>query len=153
MNELSTINQQSNANSLFYALTATVLGALFGLGLIISGLANPIKIISFLDITGQWDASLIFVMLGAIMVVFIPMQRAIRHPCTLSGQTIHLPTQTQLDYKLVVGAIIFGIGWAIAGICPGPSFALLGLGHIEGVYFLLAMGLGVWLQRKLSGVE
>lgn len=142
---------QHTANSPFYAITAVLLGALFGLGLMISGLANPVKIIGFLDITGQWDASLIFVMLGAIMVVFIPMQRAIRKPCTLTGQSIKLPTQTELDYKLVLGSVIFGIGWAIAGVCPGPSFTLLGLGHIEGFYFLLAMGLGIWVQRKFSG--
>jgi len=142
---------QNTENSLLNAVMAVFFGALFALGLIISGLANPVKIIGFLDVTGQWDASLIFVMLGAIMVVFIPMQRAIRKPYTLSGQVINLPTQKQIDYKLIIGAVIFGIGWAIAGICPGPSFALLGLGHIEAFYFLLAMSGGIWLQRKISG--
>lgn len=137
----------------FYATTAFIFGAIFVLGLVLSGLANPAKVIGFLDITGHWDASLIFVMLGAIMVVFIPMQRALKKPRTWTDQPIQLPTQTQVDTKLIMGAIIFGIGWGIAGICPGPSFALVGMGYIEGLYFLIAMGCGIWLQRKLNGAQ
>lgn len=149
-NDMQGKTQYSHA---FYAITAFICGGLFAVGLLLSGLANPAKVIGFLDIAGQWDPSLIFVMLGAIMLVIVPMQRTIRKPCTIDGQRIQLPSKTEIDHKLILGSVIFGIGWGIAGICPGPSFTLIGLGYIEGVYFVVAMGIGVWLQRKLSGAQ
>lgn len=153
MNHEKNMHSNMQYSNTFYAVTAFICGGLFAVGLMLSGLANPAKVIGFLDITGQWDASLIFVMLGAIMLVIIPMQRAIRKPCTITGQKIQLPTKTEIDYKLILGSVIFGIGWGTAGICPGPSFTLLGLGYIEGFYFVAAMSLGVWLQRKISGAH
>lgn len=140
---------QNTIKSIF----AFVFGGLFSIGLMVSGLSNPEKVIGFLDVFGQWDPSLAFVMLGAIMVVIIPMQKALRHPTpvTVFQQKIDLPTSKQIDTKLIMGAVLFGIGWGIAGICPAPSFTLLGLGYWEGLYFVIAMGLGGWLYGKVSG--
>ena len=105
-------------------------GSLFAIGLMLSGMSNPAKVLGFLDVFGHWDASLAFVMMGAIIVAFIPFQYAIRHPQmkTLFQDNIQLPSNTQIDLKLILGSVIFGIGWGIAGICPAPSFTLLGLG-------------------------
>ncbi len=142
---------QNTMKSIF----AFVFGGLFSIGLMVSGLSNPEKVIGFLDLFGQWDPSLAFVMMGAIMVVIIPMQKALRHPkpVTVFQQQIDLPTSKQIDTKLIMGAVLFGIGWGIAGICPAPSFTLLGLGYWEGLYFVIAMGLGGWLYGKVSGAQ
>lgn len=90
---------------------AFIFGGLFSLGLMISGMSNPAKVLGFLDIFGQWDISLMFVMLGAIAVAFIPFQRAIKKTKTIFNEQIQLPTNTQIDQRLIVGAFIFGIGW------------------------------------------
>lgn len=131
---------------------AFVFGGLFSIGLMLSGMANPEKVLNFLDITGQWDPSLAFVMAGAICVAFIPFQRAVRHPevKTVYGEAIDLPKNSHLDAKLITGSCLFGIGWGVAGICPAPSLTLIGLGHYQAVYFLAAMFVGVWLHRLWS---
>lgn len=97
--------------------------------------------------------SLAFVMAGAICVAFIPFQRAVRHPeiKTVYGENIELPQNTHLDAKLIAGSCLFGIGWGIAGICPAPSFTLIGLGHYQALYFIGAMFAGVWLHRIWAG--
>lgn len=135
-------------------LLALFLGSLFSLGLMISGMSNPQKVLDFLDLWGQWDASLAFVMMGAILVAFIPFQKAVRSssPKTFYNTPIELPTQRQLDSKLIIGAILFGMGWGIAGVCPAPSLTLIGLGHYQALYFIVAMLAGVWLHRRWSGV-
>ncbi|WP_315075787.1 DUF6691 family protein [Acinetobacter guillouiae] len=130
---------------------AFIFGGLFSVGLMLSGMSNPAKVIGFLDIFGQWDPSLAFVMIGAIVVAFIPFQKAIRHPVTVFNEVIELPKNTQLDTKLVAGAFIFGIGWGIAGICPAPAFTLIGLGHYQALYFIVAMLFGVLIHRKVTG--
>lgn len=132
---------------------AFIFGSLFSLGLMISGMSNPEKVLDFLDVFGEWDASLGFVMLGAILVAFIPFQKAIRStaPKTIFNETIELPQNTKIDHKLILGALIFGIGWGIAGICPAPSFTLIGLGHYQVIYFIVSMLIGVWLHRKWFG--
>ena len=132
---------------------AFLFGGLFAVGLMVSGMANPEKVLNFLDITGQWDPSLAFVMGGAICVAFIPFQRAVRHPeiKTVYGENIELPQNTHLDAKLIAGSCLFGIGWGIAGICPAPSFTLIGLGHYQALYFIGAMFVGVWLHRIWAG--
>ncbi|QIO05397.1 DUF6691 family protein [Acinetobacter shaoyimingii] len=134
-------------------ILAFVLGGLFSVGLIVSGMSNPQKVLDFLDVFGHWDASLAFVMIGAILVAFIPFQKAVRsqQPKTLFKENIQLPTNKKIDAKLVFGSLIFGIGWGIAGICPAPSFTLLGLGHYEALYFIVAMLVGVYVFRKTSG--
>ncbi|MFW2096215.1 DUF6691 family protein [Acinetobacter sp. ULE_I057] len=130
---------------------AFIFGGLFSVGLMLSGMSNPAKVIGFLDIFGQWDPSLAFVMIGAIVVAFIPFQKAIRKPVTVFNEVIELPKNTQLDTKLVAGAFIFGIGWGIAGICPAPAFTLIGLGHYQALYFIAAMLFGVLIHRKVTG--
>lgn len=134
-------------------ILAFIFGSLFSVGLMVSGMSNPQKVIDFLDIFGNWDASLAFVMMGAIAVAFIPFQKAVRshRPTTLFNEPIELPKNHKIDAKLILGALIFGVGWGIAGICPAPSFTLIGLGHYEVLYFIVAMLLGVWIHRKWSG--
>ncbi|NUG23905.1 DUF6691 family protein [Acinetobacter lactucae] len=129
---------------------AFIFGALFSLGLMISGMSNPEKVLGFLDIFGQWDISLMFVMLGAIAVAFIPFQKAIKNPKTLFNEQIQLPMTTQIDQRLIVGAFIFGIGWGVTGICPAPALTLIGLGHFEALYFIVAMLLGMFIYRVLN---
>lgn len=132
---------------------AFVFGGLFSIGLMLSGMSNPKKILDFLDLFGQWDPSLAFVMLGAIAVSFIPFQKAIHQqaPKTVYGDPIDLPKNNKIDSKLVIGSLIFGIGWGIAGICPAPSLTLIGLGHYQVLYFITAMFIGMVIQRQLMG--
>lgn len=134
-------------------LWAFIFGGIFSIGLIFSGMSNPEKVLDFLDIWGDWDASLAFVMIGAIAVAFIPFQKALRNPDakTVYNEPIQLPRKRDLDSKLIVGSLIFGVGWGIAGICPAPSFTLIGLGHYQVLYFILAMLLGVYSHRILLG--
>ncbi|AYO54328.1 YeeE/YedE family protein [Acinetobacter wuhouensis] len=133
-------------------ILAFVFGGLFSIGLMISGMSNPAKVIGFLDLFGQqWDPSLAFVMIGAILVAFIPFQLAIRKPVTVFNEPIDLPKNNQLDKKLLLGAFIFGIGWGIAGICPAPAFTLIGLGYYQAAYFIIAMLVGVLIHRKIAG--
>ena len=130
---------------------AFIWGGLFSIGLMLSGMSNPEKVIGFLDVFGQWDASLAFVMLGAISVAFFPFQKVIRQsePKTVYGESIQLPRSTQIDRNLVIGSLLFGIGWGIAGICPAPSFTLIGLGYYQAIYFIIAMFIGILLHRKI----
>lgn len=126
---------------------AFVFGSLFALGLLVSGMSNPEKVLGFLDVLGDWDISLMFVMVGAIAVAIIPFQKAIRHPKTLLGESMLLPTNTQIDQKLIIGAVLFGIGWGIAGICPAPAITLIGLGYSQAWYFIAAMLVGMFIHR------
>ena len=130
---------------------AFIFGGIFSLGLMISGMANPQKVLDFLDLFGQWDASLVFVMMGVICVVFIPFQKAVKQnsPKTLFNETIQLPQNTQIDRSLILGSIIFGIGWGVAGICPAPRLTLIGLGHYEGLYFIISMILGFYIHKLI----
>lgn len=132
-------------------ILAFVFGGLFSIGLMLSGMSNPAKVIGFLDLFGTWDPSLAFVMIGAILVAFIPFQKAIRKPITVFNEPIELPQNTQLDQKLLLGAFIFGIGWGIAGICPAPAFTLIGLGYYQAMYFIIAMLAGVFIHRRIVG--
>lgn len=136
-------------------LLAFLWGGLFSVGLMISGMANPEKVLDFLDVFGDWDPSLAFVMLGAIMVAFIPFQKATRNRVakTVFHEPIQLPTNQKIDSKLMSGSLLFGIGWGIAGICPAPSLTLIGLGHYQATYFIMAMLAGVYLHRQWSGAS
>lgn len=130
-------------------------GLLFGLGLIISGMANPAKVLGFLDLTGKWDPSLIFVMCGAIAVGFFAFFYAGRRKTTLLGTELKLPSATKIDRRLVIGSILFGAGWGIAGFCPGPALVGLGMGLPKAISFVLAMlaGMGIFelLERRRGG--
>ena len=126
-------------------------GGLFSIGLMVSGMSNPTKVIGFLDIFGQWDPSLAFVMIGAILVAFVPFQMAMRKLFTVFNEPIDLPKNNQIDKRLLSGAFIFGIGWGIAGICPAPAFTLIGLGYYQVIYFIVAMFVGVLIHRRITG--
>ncbi|RZG66830.1 MULTISPECIES: DUF6691 family protein [Acinetobacter] len=132
---------------------AFIFGGLFSVGLMVSGMSNPEKVLDFLDLFGDWDASLAFVMMGAIAVAFIPFQKALRSqtPKTIFNELIDLPKNNKIDPKLISGSLLFGIGWGIAGICPAPSFTLIGLGHYQVLYFIVAMLAGVLIHRKWAG--
>lgn len=124
-----------------YALMA---GLLFGAGLLISGMANPAKVIGFLDILGDFDPSLAFVMIGAISVAIVPFTLAKRHMAVHDNGKFDLPTATSIDRSLITGALLFGIGWGLVGICPAPALSLMGLGRLEVLYFIIPMLLAMF---------
>jgi len=121
-------------------------GLIFGLGLIISGMTDPAKVLGFLDLTGDWDPSLALVMGGAIAVGLVAFTFARKRTLSLLGLPMQLPTARQLDRRLILGSVTFGIGWGLAGICPGPGIVLLGQGTWQGVVFIIAMlaGMGIF---------
>lgn len=125
-------------------------GLIFGLGLILSGMGNPAKVLGFLDIAGAWDPSLMFVMVGGIAVGFVAFRIGGRRALSLLGQPMQIPTSKQIDPRLIVGSALFGIGWGLAGICPGPAFLLLGFGAIKGLVFVLALLVGMILFELMS---
>lgn len=131
-------------------LIALISGLVFGIGLILSEMANPEKVLSFLDMTGSWDPSLAFVMLGAISIGVIAFTLARRRGQTYLGSTINLPTSRVIDKRLILGSLAFGIGWGIAGICPGPGLVLVGTGNLHGVVFVLAMLAGMGIFEMLE---
>lgn len=118
-------------------------GLAFGAGLILAGMANPAKVLGFLDLAGRWDPSLAFVMGGAIAVGLVGFRLARANPLAWSGEPRAWPALRQLDKRLVVGALVFGVGWGIAGICPGPALVLLGAGSGKGLIFVVAMLIGM----------
>ncbi|KEY57939.1 DUF6691 family protein [Serratia sp. DD3] len=133
--------------NLFFSLLA---GLVFGIGLLVSGMANPAKVIGFLDITRVWDPSLAFVMGGAISVGFFAFRSVKRRTQSVCGGNINLPTSKQIDKRLIGGAILFGIGWGLAGICPGPGLVLLGAGITKGIGFVVAMLTGMLLFEQIE---
>lgn len=118
-------------------------GLIFGLGLIVSGMANPAKVHSFLDIAGVWDPSLAFVMVGGIVVASIGFFFARRRTESWLGLPLQMPKASDIDRRLVAGGILFGIGWGLVGICPGPALVVVGMGAVKGGVFVLAMLLGM----------
>lgn len=131
-------------------LMALVSGLLFGIGLIIAGMADPGKVLGFLDIAGAWDPSLAFVMGGAIGVMLPVSLWAKRMGVSLLGGVLNLPVSQLIDRRLLTGSALFGIGWGIAGVCPGPAFVLLGQGQEQAVVFVLAMLAGMVLFTLFS---
>ena len=131
-------------------LTALLAGLVFGIGLIVSGMANPAKVLGFLDLAGQWDPSLAFVMGGAVAVGSIAFLLARRRTLSLIGLEMRLPTDRHVDRRLIVGSAIFGIGWGIAGFCPGPALVALGMGEAKAIAFVVAMLLGMGLFELLE---
>ncbi len=129
-------------------------GLIFGIGLLASGMSNPAKVLNFLDLgaiaSGHWDASLAFVMAGAIAVTFAGFRWVLRRSQPLFGEKFHLPTKRELDIRIVAGPAIFGVGWGLAGFCPGPALVALGYGSRAAVIFVAAMFAGMWLARFLS---
>ncbi|MEN9719073.1 MAG: hypothetical protein RIQ99_1951 [Pseudomonadota bacterium] len=129
-------------------LTALLSGLLFGMGLLVSGMSSPDKVIGFLNVTGAWDPSLAVVMGGALMVATPLFALANRRGTAWSGEAICAPRQQVIDRKLVGGAMLFGIGWAIAGLCPGPALVNLIARPVPVATFLAAMVIGLLLSRR-----
>ncbi|MDQ0080763.1 putative membrane protein YedE/YeeE [Variovorax boronicumulans] len=124
-------------------LASLLAGLVFGLGLIVSGMANPAKVLGFLDLSGAWDPSLAFVMAGAIAVGMVAFMLARRRTVSILGAEMRLPSARQIDRRLIAGSLLFGIGWGIAGFCPGPGLVALGMGEVKALVFLAAMLAGM----------
>lgn len=124
-------------------LVALFLGLIFSVGLSVSGMVNPNKVIGFLDLFGNWDPDLIFVMGGAAGLNLILFRFILKRNNPLLGSSFHLPTASQVDKKLILGAILFGVGWGIGGICPGPGLANLFTLKAEPIVFVIFMVLGM----------
>jgi len=131
-------------------LSALLAGVIFGLGLILSGMTNPAKVIGFLDIFGTWDPSLALVMGGAIFVGLFAFCYAKTRSRSILGASMQLPANQQLDRRLILGAITFGVGWGLAGYCPGPALASLLTGGIKPVVFTLGMLAGMAIFTLLE---
>ncbi len=131
-------------------LIALLAGLIFGFGLIVSAMVNPDKVQNFLDISGTWDPSLALVMGGAIAVGFLAFTLAKRRNQTFMGTPIYLPTSRFIDKRLVLGSLTFGIGWGLAGICPGPGLVLVGSGNVQGMVFVAAMLIGMGIFELLE---
>ena len=125
-------------------------GLIFGLGLIVSGMANPAKVLNFFDIAGSWDPSLAFVMGGAVVVAFIGYRLVLRRRAPLFESRFQVPTASAIDMRLVGGSALFGIGWGIAGFCPGAAIPALGTGRWEVLLFLVSVAVGIGLRRILA---
>ncbi|CAJ0684373.1 MULTISPECIES: DUF6691 family protein [Ralstonia] len=125
------------------AITALLAGLLFGMGLMISGMANPAKVQGFLDLAGRWDPSLAFVMVGAIAVGSLAFFIAKRRKRSFLGMSMQLPASTVVTLRLVLGSAAFGIGWGLAGFCPGPALVALGAGYPKAIGFVAAMVAGM----------
>ena len=127
-------------------------GFLFGIGLIVSGMANPRKVLGFLDVAGAWDPSLVMVMVGAIGVGFFAFALAARRGTSLLGAAMQLPASRDIDRRLLVGSALFGVGWGLVGFCPGPALVALGAGHVKALVFVAAMlgGMAIfeWVERS-----
>jgi uncharacterized membrane protein YedE/YeeE len=124
-------------------LISLLIGLLFGCGLIVSGMSNPAKVLAFLDLAGDWDPSLALVMAGAIAVGLPAFRVAGWRQTSLRGKPLQMPTARQIDRRLLAGSALFGVGWGLAGICPGPALVLLGSGAAKGLVFVLAMLAGM----------
>lgn len=128
-------------------------GLVFGLGLVVSGMANPAKVLNFLDLAGSWDPSLAFVMGGAALTTFLGYRLVWRRTAPMLNPTFDIPQSRSVDRPLLVGAALFGIGWGIGGFCPGPAWTALALLAPGTVIFLTAMLLGLWLGARLKAGE
>ncbi|HEX5484540.1 YeeE/YedE family protein [Limnobacter sp.] len=129
-----------------------LVGLIFGVGLILSGMTNPAKVIGFLDLFGQWDPSLAFVMGGAILVGLFAFAIAKKRTTNFLGGAMQLPKSTQIDKRLVIGSLVFGAGWGLAGFCPGPALVSLASGYEKAALFVVAMLLGMLLFERLEKI-
>ena len=130
-------------------LSLYLIGLTFGVGISISGMANPAKVLNFFDIAGSWDPSLAFVMGGALVVTFFGYRITLRRPAPIMASVFSLPTARDIDRRLLAGSALFGIGWGIAGFCPGGALPALGTLNTNAMIFVAAMLVGMWLARQV----
>ncbi len=135
-------------------LVQFLIGLLFGSGLVVAGMSDPQKVLNFLDLaaitTGGWDPSLMFVMGGGALVTFLGYKFVLKRQKPLFDTQFHLPRATQIDSKIIIGPAIFGIGWGLAGFCPGPAFTALGTGSMQALMFVVAMLVGMVVARVVA---
>jgi uncharacterized protein len=134
---------------MFALASALLSGLVFGAGLVLSGMSDPAKVLGFLDLAGDWDPSLALVMAAAIPVAALGFALARRRGKTVAGEHLNWPTRTDFDMPLVAGAVLFGIGWGIAGLCPGPALVRLASGRVDALLFVGAMAAGMWAAGPL----
>lgn len=134
------------------SVIALIAGLLFGAGLALGGMTNPAKVLSFLDVTGQWDPSLAFVMGSALLITFPVFWWVRRASGPLFAEKFQLPTRSDIDRPLLIGAALFGIGWGIAGLCPGPAVANLLSGSPQVLLFVAMMVAGMWLRDRTASL-
>ncbi len=131
-------------------IVVLIAGALFGAGVTVSGMVNPMKVLNFMDIAGTWDPTLIFVMGGGLATALIGYRMVFRQAAPWYAPDFTLPRTTGIDARLIGGSALFGIGWGLAGFCPGPAIASLIFGHAESAVFVIAMALGMGLVKLAS---
>lgn len=133
-----------------FAFTAFAAGLVFGIGLMVSGMVNPAKVLGFLDLAGKWDPTLLLVMAGAVAVGVIAFLVADRRTQSLLHAPMQLPKLRQIDARLVLGSLVFGVGWGLAGFCPGPAIVALGTAQLKPIVFVVAMLVGMMLFELLE---
>lgn len=131
-------------------LTSYLIGLIFGVGISISGMANPAKVLNFFDVTGAWDPSLAFVMGGALIVTFIGYRYVLKRPAPFLSASFQLPTRRDLDLSLIGGSAVFGVGWGIAGFCPGGALPALGTARSEVLIFVAALLGGIVIAKLMQ---
>ncbi|OUS10012.1 hypothetical protein A9Q89_11730 [Gammaproteobacteria bacterium 53_120_T64] len=131
-------------------IASLVSGIVFGLGMAISGMTNTERVQGFLDLAGAWDPTLAFVMAGGMLVTFIGYQFILKKPAPLLGDAFHVPTRTDIDKPLLIGAILFGAGWGLVGYCPGPAIAGISYGYTATLTFVPTMIIGLLLAKPLG---
>lgn len=134
-------------------VTAFIAGLVFGIGLLLGGMTDPAKVLGFLDLAGNWDPSLAFVMGGAVLVGLVAFRIAGRRERSLLGEAMRFPTATRIDRRLVLGSIAFGVGWGVAGFCPGPALASLATGGTRVLLFTGAMLAGMAVFELLERIR
>jgi uncharacterized membrane protein YedE/YeeE len=141
----------------FFSLSALICGLVFGVGLLLAGMANPAKVLDFLDIAGLWDPSLALVMVGGIAVAFMAFSYSKKRQQTLLNTEFSWPAANAITRPLIVGSALFGLGWGLVGLCPGPALLLAGTGSVEGLIFVGFMLIGIrlvdWVQARQSVVK
>jgi uncharacterized protein len=125
-------------------------GALFGAGVTISGMVNPMKVLNFLDIFGPWDATLMFVMGGGLLVTIVGYHFAMKRRAPLFASSFRIPASEDIDARLLGGAALFGLGWSLTGFCPGPAIASMVFGRVESLAFVAAMAVGMILAKQIQ---
>lgn len=141
---------RSETHATFGLVGAVVAGALFGAGLVVSQMSNPVKVLAFLDFSGAWDPSLLLVMVGAMAIFGTGYRIVIRRAKPLWADAFHVPARRDIDRSLLFGAALFGLGWGLAGYCPGPALSGLTFGVWEPAVFALAMVAGFAVRRALT---
>lgn len=134
-------------------LSAMAIGLLFGVGIVVSGMANPAKVLNFFDLFGTWDPSLALVMASALLVTFLGYRVVLQRPAPVLERKFHLPGKRELDLPLIGGSALFGVGWGVAGFCPGGAVPALGSGQSSPLIFVVAMIVGILLVNGLRAVS